>query len=347
MGKLPSSSPRTDTLAETGQLPISYHAVRARMNYHLLVKSRPDNNITTVALADAVAALQKQDNWWNLVQSDMAAWDMPDMTGTLSKCKQNNVKQIIAGRTKVACFTHWQTAVTGEEPHRPEWCTEATLAEHKTTHTLPLHLTDHRTTRWYKSQFCPKWPAPAPYLAARVHLPTTHLRALCSFRLGIAQLHAHTGAWKQPATPLLERTCKYCEAQCTRKVVEDPYHVCIECSLYERARIELYNRLLSLEFDFSSASTLADIYTALMTTSKPDTVRSVGRYLSDCMRDTYNGHTATSHWINKSNRIYARTCADKPLATCDQSLAILRRFGCDTTTCKQAAAHMSLTSKQT
>jgi hypothetical protein len=59
MGRLPSTSPRIDTLAEAGQLPISHLAVRARINYYLLVKSRTQRHITTPALTDAMTAPQK------------------------------------------------------------------------------------------------------------------------------------------------------------------------------------------------------------------------------------------------------------------------------------------------
>jgi hypothetical protein len=68
MGRLPKTSSRVDTLAETGQQPIGHAVTRARLNYYMLVKSRPDTHISTAALTDARASTHKQDNWWHLVQ---------------------------------------------------------------------------------------------------------------------------------------------------------------------------------------------------------------------------------------------------------------------------------------
>ena len=343
LGKLPQSSPRVDTLAEAGHLPISYLAVRARISYYLLVKSRSNTHITTAALADAVVAPQKQDNWFELVQSNMQEWDVidTDISQRLTDKPTKDIKQTIGSKTKVACINHWLQTLKGEQPQRPDWW-RTTLTQYSQTHVLPLHLTDHRSNRWYKSQFCPTYRVPAPYIAAMIHLNTTHLRALCTFRMGIAQLHVHTGAWKTPAIPLLDRICNYCQTVCRLKAVEDPYHVCMECPLYDRARVELYTKLQSLGFDFTSMTTLQDMHTALMQVGQADTVRSVGRFLADCMtiRDTYHGNVATSQWINKLNKTYARTCVDSKPTTCDQSFAILRQHGCDVATCKPLAAYL-------
>ena len=144
-----------------------------------------------------------------------------------------------------------------------------------------------------------------------------------------------------PPTPLLDRTCSYCKTECGRKAVEDPYHVCMQCLLYERARTDLYTRLQSLDFDFSSTRSLTGMCTALMNVGHPDTVRSVSRYLADCMaiRDVHLGHSATSQWITKANKTYTcKYAASKP-TTCDQSFTLLKRHGCDVTACKPTAVH--------
>ena len=127
-----------------------------------------------------------------------------------------------------------------------------------------------------------------------------------------------------------------------RKAVEDPYHVCMECPLYDRARLDLYHKLQSADFTFPT--NLTDTYVALMNVNQPDAVRSVGRFLSDCMaiRDTYQGNTTNSHWINKTNKAYARTCVDTQSANSDQSFNLLKQHGCDVTVCKQVASHQPI-----
>ena len=107
LGRLHSTSPSVDTLAEAGELPISYVAVRARITYYLLVKSRPPRHITTAALAEAITATQKQDNWINMVQADMKRWEITetDSSRLPTKGKGKEARQAIAGRTKVACNT--------------------------------------------------------------------------------------------------------------------------------------------------------------------------------------------------------------------------------------------------
>ena len=119
----------------------------------------------------------------------------------------------------------------------------------------------------------------------------------------------------------------------------------MECPLYERARVELYTKLQSTDFDFSSATTLSDLHIALMNVCSPNTVRSVGRYLADCMaiRDTYNKQVDKSHWITKGNQTFARRCANEKLTACDNASNILKTLGCDVTLtlCKTVAAHLS------
>jgi hypothetical protein len=276
----------------------------------------------------------------------MKRWEITETDSSRRPPNGKEVRQAIAGRTKVACTTYWLRTLKGEDPHRPDWSTAVDLTQHGRTHVLPLHLTDHRSNRWYKSQFSPSYRVPAPYLAAMVHLPTPHLRALCTFRLGIARLHVYTGRCTKPPTPLLERPCKYCREECGRTMIEDPYHVCMECPLYERARVDLYTKLQSTGFDFSSATTLPALHIALLSAGRPDTVRSVGRYLADCMatRDTYNNQVDKSQWVTKTNRTLAHTSASEKPTTCNTSSDILRRMGCDVTQCEILTAQLGRSS---
>ena len=123
-------------------------------------------------------------------------------------------------------------------------------------------------------------------------------------------------------------------------MIEDPYHVCIECPLYEHARVDLYIKLQSTNFDFPSIATLRDLHIALLSVGHPATVRSVGRYLADCMaiRDNYNNQAAKSQWITKNNKTLARTSTDDKLTSCDRSLGIANRLGCDVTLCQAVAS---------
>ena len=118
LDRLHPSSPSIDTLAEAGELPISYHSVRARMNYYLLVKAQPQRHITTTALADAVTATHKQDNWVHTVRADMERWKVTetDTSGQLTKGTLKEIKQTIASKTKVARTTHWLQALKGDDP---------------------------------------------------------------------------------------------------------------------------------------------------------------------------------------------------------------------------------------
>eukprot|EP00386_Alphamonas_edax_P010298 GDKI01033373.1.p3 GENE.GDKI01033373.1~~GDKI01033373.1.p3 ORF type:complete len:136 (+),score=32.11 GDKI01033373.1:101-508(+) len=72
LGQLSRSSSCTDSLAEVGQKPVSYDVTRARINYYLLVKSRPQTHITVAPLHEAMTTSRKQGNWWLRVKQDMA-----------------------------------------------------------------------------------------------------------------------------------------------------------------------------------------------------------------------------------------------------------------------------------
>ena len=116
----------------------------------------------------------------------------------------------------------------------------------------------------------------------------------------------------------------------------------MECPLYERARMELYAKLQSTGFDFSSATTLAALHTGLLSAGRPDTVKPVGRFLADCMatRDTYNNQVDKSQWVTKMNRTLAHASVNEKPTTCNKSFEILRRMGCDVTQCKTLTEHL-------
>ena len=151
------------------------------------------------------------------------------------------------------------------------------------------------------------------------------------FRLGLVQLHAHTGAWK--STPLPARTCAFCKRVNDRMAVEDAYHVCIECPLYEHLRVRLYRYLSRQGFDASSVRHLQDMFVALLSVGAPPFVRAVGRFLVDCLfaRDVYLGHK--SGWRVMSRGPDIMDCVARAPTSCRQSLAMLLHMqpSCDIT----------------
>jgi hypothetical protein len=317
--------------------------MRARINYYLLVKYRPTDHITTVALADAMGATEKHGNWWHLVQADMktfgcdAEW-LALIDDHLADAKPAARQKSIGRRTKTACKAAWQSKLTGEQAQLPDWLNTATLTHLKDTCTLPVHVSDNRGSRWYKTFFSPTCNTPAPYLDT--HLPTNHLRALCMFRMGIAQINVTTGGWTKKGenvTPVLGRTCTYCNSKCSRQVVEDAYHVCVECPLYEHARVQLYQYLSTHGFDFTPAVNLHAMYVSMMSVGKPATVRAVGRFLADCMaaRDTFLGRAdRATAWTTKDRQEQITKWVNTAPTSCSQSLSFLRQTNnCDITLC--------------
>jgi hypothetical protein len=143
-----------------------------------------------------------------------------------------------------------------------------------------------------------------------VYLPARELRAFATFRLGIAQLRAHSDKWGPESQPLPSRVCDYCRsAEVGRLAVEDAYHVCVECPLYERLRIRLYTYLERTGFDASTVRSLHDMFVALMSVGAPQFVRAVGQFLVDCMaaRDVYLNN-CQSRWLVRSREQYIRAC---------------------------------------
>ena len=337
LGRLSQSSSRFDTLAEVGQRPVSYDLRRARISYYLLVKSRPQQHITTAALQDAIMTKQRQESWWPRVQADMVSWGCEawhtavqhDLTSKQGRAG----RQAMARSIRQACSSAWRQQTTGGErlPVQPVWLTPddgapnrlPAFAAHIDTCMLPIHLADGSGTRWYKTFFAPTCSVMAPY--ADVYLPARELRAFATFRLGIAHLHAHTGKWVSGSQPLPARVCEFCKhAPVDRLVVEDAYHVCVECPLYERMRMRLYTYLARGGFDVASVRSLQDMFVALLCVGAPQFVRAVGQYLVDCMaaRDVYL-QRHPSHWLVRAREQYIRGCVNEAPSSSCMSLAYL------------------------
>ena len=171
-------------------------------------------------------------------------------------------------------------------------------------------------------------------------MPTLMLRAFCMFRLGTVHLNIHTGRWSN--SHVLSRTCQYCRLVCGKLVVEDPYHVCIECPLYECMRVHTLNTLHAREFDFSSVPDLLRLCVSMLCASDPSHVRTVGRFLCDCMaaRDVFCSQP-NSPWLSTARATYINDCVRKAPLTCDTSLNFLRDISkCDTSICASLSAYL-------
>ena len=111
-------------------------------------------------------------------------------------------------------------------------------------------------------------------------------KAYCLFRLGIAPLHAHIGRWTKPSpTHVLARTCQFCVAVYERQVVEDEYHVCMECPLYDVLRYALLSRLDSPGPNsvIRQCSTLTDLFRCLLNLTRKSQIWLVCRFLLDVL----------------------------------------------------------------
>jgi hypothetical protein len=349
LGKLPDSSPRNCTLAEVGQQPVSYQLRRARINYYLLVKSRPTDHITTAALNDARRAKQKRENWWHCVQADMDAWGCSgwhtavqlDVTSRLGKAGRS----AIASATKFAGRTAWAGELLHGPPTLPSWLDAPGVPQDfSDVCMLPIHVRDGRTTGVYKSLFCNSTTEVGRGRAAKyvgVQLPERTTRAFAQFRIGIAPLRVHTATWGDGATVFPDRTCTFCVQRLGRRVVEDPYHVCMECPLYERLRARLFGALHSQEFDASNVHSLQDMFASLLSVGQPAFIRLVGRYLVDCLaaRDKFLGIKSKWHAPQRARDI--TLCVDSAPTTCALSLAVLLTMApIDASTCAPLSAHL-------
>ena len=249
-------------------------------------------------------------------------------------------KTAVDRATRAACWAAWRKQLHGETPHPPDWLLTAPdgLTDFNDTCVLPLHLLDHRGSRWYKSLFSADCQVSAPY--TKVHMPPRLLRAFCLFRLGTIQLNVQTGRWG--GSHVLSRTCDFCQKVCQRRVVEDPYHVCVECPLYECMRMCTYKKLLDRGFDFSSVRGLLHLCVSMLCVKEPSHVRTIGRFLADCMaaRDVYT-RADSSTWLSNARQQYIADCVRKAPRTCDGSFDFLRgASACDTSRCAPLSEHL-------
>ena len=336
LGRLPASSPKVDTLAEVGQRPVSYELTKASINYYLLTKRRPAEHITTVALTDALTTSHKQESWWRTTQGHMqrVGWNIAvDDFSVACACNvkgQRKTPQTTASYTRRHCARAWTQRLIGPPVSEPEWCTDtASVNEWLHTHVLPAYVTDSRASSGRLKLFPPTYRKVAPYVKSCMSPRLT--RVICMFRLGIVQLHSFTGGWSQVQTHLFARTCSFCQHECQRHVLEDAYHVCMECPLYDHMRMRIYNYLHDHNFDFTPIVGLQDLYVAMLNCADARTIRAIGGFLLDCLaaRDSYLGHIKESQWLNTRRQAYITQCVRTAPTHCQQSTAQLLRCKSD------------------
>jgi hypothetical protein len=116
-------------------------------------------------------------------------------------------------------------------------------------------------------------------------------RALALFRLGVAPLNRNSLF----STCISSRICPFCSEFGLGKFIEDEYHVCFECKLYESLRCSLLQILttnnfcsaLSKRSGSNSSNTLSTcplfFLAHLLNVSSPSHVRCVSQFLCDCL----------------------------------------------------------------
>jgi len=179
----------------------------------------------------------------------------------------------------------------------------------------------------------------APYL--NVYLSKCVLRAFCQFRLGIAPLNAHDGRKKHML--VLARVCEFCLRVCGQQVVEDTYHVCMECPLYDSLRVRVFNLLHRYQFDFSNVRDFMCMYVCMLCVSDRLHVRAVGRFLADCLavRDVFMGKSGTA-WCTTSRLHVARQCVDSAPTSSNVSHNLLQQLAplCNASVCASVSQHL-------
>ena len=182
---------------------------------------------------------------------------------------------------------------------------------------------DHRSNRMFLCVCENKFSVRAPYL--NVCMSKCVLRAFCQFRLAIAPFNAHDGRKKH--MHVLARVCEFCSRVCGQQVVEDTYHVCMECPLNDMLRVRVFKQLDRQHFDFSNVHDLMCMYVCMLCASDRLHVRTVGRFLADCLavRDVFMGKPRTV-WCNTSRLHAIHQCVVSAPTSCKSSHDLLQQL---------------------
>ena len=109
-------------------------------------------------------------------------------------------------------------------------------------------------------------------------------RALALFRLGVAPLNRNICF----SSCISARICSFCFNSGAGKFIEDEFHACFECSLFDSLRCSLFEILHKNGFMFSSKQNCNDVcpitlLADLLSVANPAHVRCVSRFLNDCL----------------------------------------------------------------
>ena len=143
---------------------------------------------------------------------------------------------------------------------------------------------------------------------------------------------------------VLARVCEFCLRVCGQQVVEDTYHVCVECPLYDVLRVRVFKQLNRHHFDFSNVHDLMCMYVCMLCVSDRLHVRAVGRFLADCLavRDVFLGKPRTV-WCTTSRLHEVQQCVDLAPTSCKFSHELLQQLAgaCDVSVCASVFQHLN------
>jgi len=112
-------------------------------------------------------------------------------------------------------------------------------------------------------------------------------RSLALFRLRLAPLNRNF----QFDVPMYDRLCSFCLRSANRRFIEDEYHVCFDCPLYESLRCELLLKLVASKFSFpqhwvrinNNCPPAPELLAALLSVKAPAHIRVVANFLFQCL----------------------------------------------------------------
>ena len=125
--------------------------------------------------------------------------------------------------------------------------------------------------------------------------------------------------------------------------MEDTYHVCVECPLYDQMRARMYRLLRAHGFDFSKIRDLECMYRCMLCVSDAKHVRAVGRFLADCLaaRDIFL-NKPSSVWFSKARMDALKSCVQSAPVTLQLSCDVLRDVcQCDVSLCQPLSHHLN------
>ena len=112
-------------------------------------------------------------------------------------------------------------------------------------------------------------------------------RSLALFRLRVAPVNRNF----QFDAPVYDRLCSFCVNSSYGRFVEDEYHVCFDCPLYESLRCKLLLKLINSNFSFphhwscllNNCPPAPELLAALLNVKAPAHVRQVALFLFECL----------------------------------------------------------------